>query len=80
MACHEACRRIDLLLAVEGVEQRRSDLLGCNGQVIQPIAGACAEELIHLFALAMKHGITAGDVKDLVYGFPTFSADIKSLW
>ena len=23
---------------------------------------------------------TAGDVKDLVYGFPTFSADIKSLW
>ena len=38
-----------------------------------------AEELIHIFALAMKHGITAGDIRDLVYGFPTFSADIKSL-
>jgi glutathione reductase (NADPH) len=42
--------------------------------------GHAGEELIHIFALAMKHGITAGDVKDLVYGFPTFSADIKSLW
>jgi hypothetical protein len=28
----------------------------------------------------MRHGITAGDIKDLIYGFPTFSADIKSLW
>jgi glutathione reductase (NADPH) len=44
------------------------------------ILGHAGEELIHIFALAMKHGITAGDVKDLVYGFPTFSADIKSLW
>ena len=33
-----------------------------------------------VFALAMKHGITAGDTKDLVYGFPTFSADIKSMF
>jgi glutathione reductase (NADPH) len=44
------------------------------------ILGHAGEELIHVFALAMKHGITAGDVKDLVYGFPTFSADIKSMW
>ena len=44
------------------------------------ILGHAGEELIHIFALAMKHGITAGDVKDLVYGFPTFSADIKSMW
>ena len=44
------------------------------------ILGHAGEELIHIFALAMKHGIPAGDVKDLVYGFPTFSADIKSMW
>jgi glutathione reductase (NADPH) len=44
------------------------------------ILGHAGEELMHLFALAMKHGITATDVKDMVYGFPTFSADIKSLW
>jgi glutathione reductase (NADPH) len=28
----------------------------------------------------MKHGITAGQIKDSVYGFPTFSADIKSMF
>jgi hypothetical protein len=28
-----------------------------------------------MFALAMKHGITAAEIRDLVYGFPTFSAD-----
>jgi glutathione reductase (NADPH) len=44
------------------------------------ILGHAGEELIHIFALAMKHGIAAADVKDLVYGFPTFSADIKSMW
>jgi hypothetical protein len=27
----------------------------------------------------IKHGITAGDLGDLVYGFPTFTADIKSM-
>jgi pyruvate/2-oxoglutarate dehydrogenase complex dihydrolipoamide dehydrogenase (E3) component len=44
------------------------------------ILGHASEELIHVFALAMKHGITAGDIKELVYGFPTFSADIKSMF
>lgn len=44
------------------------------------ILGHAGEELIHIFALAMKHGVSAGDVKDLIYGFPTFSADIKSMW
>jgi len=44
------------------------------------ILGHGGEELIHIFALAMRHGIPAADVKDLVYGFPTFAADIKSMW
>ena len=43
------------------------------------IVGHAGEELIHLFALAMKHGITASQVRDMVYGFPTFSADIRSM-
>jgi glutathione reductase (NADPH) len=43
------------------------------------LLGHAAEELIHIFALAMKHGITATQIRDLVYGFPTFSADIKSM-
>jgi glutathione reductase (NADPH) len=43
------------------------------------LVGHASEELIHLFALAMKHGITAGEIRDMIYGFPTFSADVKSL-
>jgi glutathione reductase (NADPH) len=43
------------------------------------IFGHAGEELIHIFALAMQHGITAAEIRDLVYGFPTFSADIKSM-
>jgi glutathione reductase (NADPH) len=43
------------------------------------IIGHQGEELIHLFALAMRHGITAGELKKDLYAFPTFSADVKSL-
>jgi glutathione reductase (NADPH) len=41
--------------------------------------GHAGEELIHIFGLAMKHGITASAIRDFVYGFPTFSADIRSM-
>jgi glutathione reductase (NADPH) len=43
------------------------------------LLGHAGEELIHIFGLAMKHGITASAIRDFVYGFPTFSADIKSM-
>lgn len=43
------------------------------------IVGHAGEELIHIFALAMGHGITATQLRQTVYGFPTFSADIKSM-
>ena len=43
------------------------------------LLGHDAEELIHIFALAIKHRITATELRDFVYGFPTFSADIKSI-
>ena len=41
------------------------------------IVGHGAEEIIHLFAFAMKHGVTATEMKDTVYGYPTFASDIK---
>ncbi|MDX8469347.1 NAD(P)/FAD-dependent oxidoreductase [Mesorhizobium sp. VK23B] len=41
--------------------------------------GHSGEELIHIFALAMKHGITAQGLSEMVYGFPTFSADIRNM-
>jgi glutathione reductase (NADPH) len=43
------------------------------------LLGHAAEELIHIFALAIKHRITATEIRDFVYGFPTFSADVKSM-
>jgi glutathione reductase (NADPH) len=43
------------------------------------IVGHAGEELINTFALAMQHGITAAELSERLYSFPTFSADIKSM-
>ncbi len=52
---------------------------GTNRFLGAHIIGHSGEELVHFFALAMKHGITADQIKGMVFGFPTFSADIKSM-
>jgi glutathione reductase (NADPH) len=41
--------------------------------------GHAGEELINIFGLAMKHGITATQIREFIYAYPTFSADIKSM-
>lgn len=43
------------------------------------MVGHGSEDLIHLFAFAMKFGITAADLRDTVYAFPTYAADVKSM-
>lgn len=43
------------------------------------IVGHSGEELIHLFAFAMRFGITASQIRDTVFAFPTFAADVKSM-
>jgi glutathione reductase (NADPH) len=43
------------------------------------ILGHAGEELVNLFGLAMQHGITASKLRDFVFAFPTFSADIKHM-
>ncbi len=43
------------------------------------LVGHQGEELIHLLAMAMRHGITASALKDGIFAFPTFSSDVKSL-
>ena len=43
------------------------------------MVGHGSEELIHLFAFAMKFGITASDIRDTVYAFPTYANDVKSM-
>jgi glutathione reductase (NADPH) len=51
-----------------------------SGRIVgAQIVGHSGEELVHLFALAMRHGITAADLKSTVFAFPTFSADVKSM-
>ena len=55
------------------IDKKTDRILGAH------LLGHAAEELIHIFALAIKHGITATELRDSVYGFPTFSADIKSM-
>lgn len=55
------------------VEEESDRILGAQ------IVGHAAEELIHLFALAMRHDITATALRQAVYAFPTFSADIRSM-
>jgi glutathione reductase (NADPH) len=37
------------------------------------------QELINVFGLAIKFGITAHQLRDQVYAYPTFSADIKHM-
>jgi glutathione reductase (NADPH) len=41
--------------------------------------GHGGQELINIFGLAIKFGITAGEIRDSVYAYPTFSADIKHM-
>jgi glutathione reductase (NADPH) len=41
------------------------------------LVGHGGEEVIHLFAFAIKHGVTADELAATVYGYPTFSSDLK---
>ncbi len=43
------------------------------------MVGHQGEDLIHVFALAMRHGIAASTLKDDMFAFPTFSYDVKNL-
>jgi glutathione reductase (NADPH) len=52
------------------VEEDSGRILGAH------LVGHAGEELIHLFAFAMKFSITASDIKESVFAFPTYSSDI----
>ncbi|MGB7327604.1 MAG: NAD(P)/FAD-dependent oxidoreductase [Rubripirellula sp.] len=43
------------------------------------LIGPAAEETINLFALAMKHGLTATDIKSTLFAFPTFASDVRRM-
>jgi glutathione reductase (NADPH) len=56
------------------VEDDSDRILGAH------LVGHHGEDLIHMFALAMRHGISASALKEGVFAFPTFSSDLKSLF
>lgn len=43
------------------------------------LVGPQAEDTINLFALAIRHGITAGDLKAASFAYPTAASDIASM-
>ena len=55
------------------VEKGSRRILGAH------LVGHHGEELIHLFALAMRHDISADELGNEMYAFPTFAADITSM-
>jgi glutathione reductase (NADPH) len=55
------------------VEEESDAILGAQ------IVGHTGEELINIFGLAKAHGITATQLRDFIYAYPSFSSDIKHM-
>jgi len=43
------------------------------------MVGHASEELINIFALAKAFGIKASQIRDFIFAYPSFSADIKHM-
>ena len=55
------------------VEEGTGRILGAH------LLGQHAEEVINLFGLAIRKGIPASDLKDMVYAYPTGASDLSSM-
>lgn len=55
------------------VEQDSNRVLGAH------LVGPHAEEVINVFALAIRHGLTAEDLKTTLFAYPTGASDIGSM-
>jgi len=55
------------------IEEGTGKVLGAH------ILGHRGEELINIFALAVRFGLTVSDLNNTVYSFPSFSADIRDM-
>jgi glutathione reductase (NADPH) len=56
------------------VEESTRRILGAH------LYGAGAAEVIHVFALAMRFGLTTADLEKMVWAYPTFTAVLDSTW
>lgn len=52
-------------------EQRTDRVLGAH------LLGPDAAEVINVFALAIRHGLTASDLKHMIYAYPTGTSDVS---
>ena len=52
------------------VEEGSERILGAH------LVGPHADEVINLFALAIRHGLTADDLKSTMFGYPTAASDV----
>jgi len=55
------------------VEKATDRILGAH------FVGHAGQELVNIFALAMRFGITATQIRENVYAYPTFASDIKHM-
>ncbi|TWT74078.1 dihydrolipoyl dehydrogenase family protein [Allorhodopirellula solitaria] len=55
------------------IDKQSDRILGAH------LLGPAAEETINLFALAMKHNLTATDMKSTLFTFPTFASDVRRM-
>jgi glutathione reductase (NADPH) len=55
------------------VEEGTDRILGAH------LLGLHAEEVINLFALAVRMGLRASDLKQMVYAYPTSASDVNSM-
>jgi glutathione reductase (NADPH) len=55
------------------VEEQTDHVLGAH------LVGPHAEEVINLFALAIRHDLTAADLKTMMFAFPSSASDIGSM-
>ena len=63
---------VDVPLRYRGVGSgKRTELiLGAH------LLGPSADEMINLFAIAIRHGLTANDLKDVIFAYPTHASDL----
>jgi glutathione reductase (NADPH) len=52
------------------VEERTGRVLGAH------LLGPHADEVINIFALAVRHGLTASDLSHMIYSYPTSASDV----
>ena len=55
------------------VDQSTDCILGAQ------FVGHAGQELVNIFGLAMRFGLTASQIRENVYAYPTFSSDIKHM-